>query len=172
MRRSDYPFDAPRLTFGRAKEKGVRLGYMGHLTLISEEVLKLAERIPLDLLDPAVVQKLSSPAWNEYVDTTLTATRTRDNAILGGVRPQSTPLAGINSSVLGTASAELVDDSAVLAAIVNRGLRYENGAAESHGDDDFEDAEDRDAQEEPVRLIFSCSVLTLVRTIYVAKPDE
>jgi hypothetical protein len=131
---------------------------MGHLTLISEEVLKLAERIPLDLLDPVVVQILSSPAWNEYVDTTLTATRTRDNAILGGVRPQSTPLAGINASLLGTTSSELVDDGAVLAAIVNRGLRYENGT-ESHGDDDFEeDAEDRDAQEEPVKA-FSLSIL-------------
>jgi len=135
----------------RSKEKGVRLGYMGHLTLISEEVLKLAERIPLDLLGPAVVQKLTSPAWTEYVDTTLTATRTRDNAILGGVRPQSAALVGINSSVLGTTSSEVGDDSTVLAAIVNRGLQYENGT-EAHAGDDFEeDAEDRDAQEEPVR---------------------
>jgi len=126
---------------------------MGHLTLISEEVLKLAERIPLDILGPAVVQKLASPAWNEYVDTTLTATRTRDNAILGGVRPQSATLVGLSSSVLGTASSEVLDDGAVLAGIVNRGLRYENGT-EADGHDDFdEEAEDRDAQEEPVRSV-------------------
>jgi len=126
---------------------------MGHLTLISEEVLKLAERIPVDILSPAVVQKLTSLAWNEYVDTTLTATRTRDNAILGGVRPQSAALVGISSSVLGTTSSEVVDDSGVLAAIVNRGLRYENGT-EAHSHDDFEeDAEDGDAQEEPVRSV-------------------
>jgi hypothetical protein len=143
---------------------------MGHLTLISEEVLKLAERVPLDLLDSSVVQKLSSPSWNEYVDTTLTATRTRDNAILGGVRPQSTPLGGITSSVLVPSSSELVEDSAVLAAIVNRGLRYENGT-ESHGDDDFEeDPEDQD-HEEPVRSL-QLPILIPVRTIYVAKPDK
>jgi hypothetical protein len=125
---------------------------MGHLTLIAEEVLKLAERIPLDLLDLAVVQKLTSSEWNDYVDITLTATRTRDNAILGGVRPQPSGLIGLNSSMLGTATSEAagVDESAVLAAIVNRGLRYENGNA-VHGDEEFEDTEEREATEEPVR---------------------
>jgi hypothetical protein len=125
---------------------------MGHLTLIAEEVLKLAERISLDLLDPAVVQKLTSSEWNDYVDITLTATRTRDNAILGGVRPQPSSLIGLNSSMLGTATSEAVgvDESAVLAAIVNHGLRYENGSA-VHGDEEFEDTEEREATEEPVR---------------------
>jgi hypothetical protein len=126
---------------------------MGHLTLIAEEVLKLAERIPLELLDHAVVQKLSSVEWNDYVDVTLTATRTRDNAILGGVRPQPSGLVGgLNSSVLGAPTSDLsvVDDGAVLAAIVNRGLRYENGN-NSTGDEEFEDdQDDREATEEPV----------------------
>jgi hypothetical protein len=128
---------------------------MGHLTLIAEEVLKLAERIPLELLDQLVVQKLTSPEWNDYVDVTLTETRTRDNAILGGVRPQPSGLGGgMNSSVLGTANSELsgADDGAVLAAIVNRGLRYENGNG-AHGEDEFEDdQDDREATDEPVRL--------------------
>lgn len=126
---------------------------MGHLTLIAEEVLKLAERIPLELLDPAVVQRLTSSEWNDYVDITLTVTRTRDNAILGGVRPQPSGLMGLNSSLLGTATSEVagVDEGAVLAPIVNRGLRYENGSG-VHGDEDLEDdAEDREATEEPVR---------------------
>ncbi len=126
---------------------------MGHLTLIAEEVLKLAERIPLDHLDPAIVQKLTSSEWNDYVDITLTATRTRDNAILGGVRPQPSGLVGLNSSMLGNATSEVasVDDGAVLASIVSHGLRYENGSA-LHGDEEFEDdAEDREVTEEPVR---------------------
>jgi hypothetical protein len=129
---------------------------MGHLTLIAEEVLKLAERIPLDLLDPVIVQKLTSSAWNDYVDIALTATRTRDNAILGGVRPQPSGLVGLNSSVLGTTASEVagVDDDAVLASIVSRGLRYENGGA-MNGDEEFEDdPEDREATEEPVRSQF------------------
>jgi SIT4 phosphatase-associated protein len=129
---------------------------MGHLTLIAEEVLKLAERIPLDLLDPAVVHKLTSVEWNDYVDGTLASTRTRDNAILGGVRPQPSGLAaGLNSSLLGATTSELagVDDNAVLAALVNRSLRYENGNA-IQGDDEFEeDREERDASEEPVKSL-------------------
>lgn len=132
------------------------MGYMGHLTLIAEEVLKLAERVPLDLLDPVIVQKLTSSAWNDYVDITLTATRTRDNAILGGVRPQPSGLVGLNSSVLGTTTSEVVgvDDGAVLASIVSRDLLYENGTA-VRGDEEFEDdLEDRDANDEPVRNQF------------------
>jgi SIT4 phosphatase-associated protein len=143
-------------THCRAKDKGVRLGYMGHLTLIAEEVLKLAERTPLELLDPAVVQKLTSREWNDYVDITLTATRTRDNAILGGVRPQPSGLnVGLSSSSLGASTTGLsgVDDNAVLAAIVNRGLRYENGD-NPRVDDDFEDEpEDRETGDEPVSFL-------------------
>jgi SIT4 phosphatase-associated protein len=139
-------------TFGRAKDKGVRLGYMGHLTLIAEEVLKLAERIPLELLDSVVVQKLTARDWNEYVDVTLTATRTRDNAILGGVRPQPSMLGGgLTTSVLGPATAELagVDDNAVLAAMVGRGLRYENRDS-AQGDEDFGGEHEQEPTDEPV----------------------
>jgi len=122
---------------------------MGHLTLIAEEVLKLAERVPLDLLDPTIVQKLTSPEWNEYVDVTLNATRTRDNAILGGVRPQ--PAGFTLNSTLGGPTSELggVEENAVLAAIVGRGLNYENGDGR-HGDEFEDDQEDREATEEPV----------------------
>ena len=139
-------------TFGRAKDKGVRLGYMGHLTLIAEEVLKLAERIPLELLDSVVVQKLTARDWNEYVDVTLTATRTRDNAILGGVRPQPSFLGGgLNTSVLDPTTAELagVDDNAVVTAIVGRGLRYENSNS-AQGDEDFGGEQEQETTDEPV----------------------
>ena len=129
------------------------MGYMGHLTLIAEEILKLVERIPLELLDPVVVQKLTSPEWNEYVDVTLNATRTRDNAILGGVRPQPSGLtSGLNASILGEQASELagVDDNPNLAGIVHRKLRFENGLA-VQGDDEFEeDSEEHEASDEPV----------------------
>jgi hypothetical protein len=158
----------------RARDKGVRLGYMGHLTLIAEEVLKLAERIPLELLDPAVVQKLTSHDWNEYVDVTLTATRTRDNAILGGVRPQPSGLTtGLNPSLLGTNTTELasVDEQAVLASIVDRGMRYENGDT-VQGDDDFEPDTDREPTDEPVRTELLHVLISTVCTIHVSKSDE
>ncbi|KAF1998330.1 extragenic suppressor of kinetochore protein 1 [Amniculicola lignicola CBS 123094] len=68
-------------------ETNLRLGYMGHLTLIAEEVLKFTERHPPELLSPSVLDKVMSQTWIDYVEQTLAETRERDNAILGGVRP-------------------------------------------------------------------------------------
>lgn len=67
---------------------GVRLGYMGHLTLIAEEVVKFVERYPPQQISPLIVEKVTSPAWIDYVDNILSATRARDSAVLGGERPQ------------------------------------------------------------------------------------
>lgn len=68
-------------------ETNMRLGYMGHLTLIAEEVLKFTERHPAELLSQSVLDKVMSQVWIDYVEQTLAETRERDNAILGGVRP-------------------------------------------------------------------------------------
>ena len=68
----------------------MRLGYMGHLTLIAEEVVKFTERHPPELLSQTVVDKVLSQEWGDYVENTLAETRERDNAILGGVRPDIT----------------------------------------------------------------------------------
>jgi SIT4-associating protein SAP185/190 len=68
-------------------ETSMRLGYMGHLTLIAEEVLKFTERHPAELLSQSVLAKVMSQSWIDYVEQTLAETRERDNAILGGVRP-------------------------------------------------------------------------------------
>lgn len=68
-------------------ETNMRLGYMGHLTLIAEEVVKFTERHPAELLSQTVLDKVMGQAWIDYVEQTLAETRERDNAILGGVRP-------------------------------------------------------------------------------------
>jgi SIT4-associating protein SAP185/190 len=60
---------------------------MGHLTLIAEEVVKFSERHPPELLCQSVLDKVMSQQWIDYVEQTLAETRERDNAILGGVRP-------------------------------------------------------------------------------------
>ncbi|KAF4595035.1 SIT4 phosphatase-associated protein [Ophiocordyceps camponoti-floridani] len=64
-----------------------RMGYMGHLTLIAEEVVKFTERHPPELLSEMVLDKVMSQDWVNYVEGALAETRERDNAILGGVRP-------------------------------------------------------------------------------------
>ena len=69
------------------KTKNMRLGYMGHLTLIAEEVVKFTERHAPDMISEEVYNKVTSKEWTEYVEHTLAETRERDNAILGGVRP-------------------------------------------------------------------------------------
>lgn len=69
------------------EEHNVRLGYMGHLTLIAEEVVKFTERHPVELLSQSVLDKVMDQKWIDYVEQTLAETRERDNAILGGVRP-------------------------------------------------------------------------------------
>lgn len=68
-------------------KSNMRLGYMGHLTLIAEEVVKFTERHPPELLSQSVLDKVMGQQWIDYVENTLAETRERDNAILGGVRP-------------------------------------------------------------------------------------
>lgn len=70
----------------QAKTK-TRMGYMGHLTLIAEEVVKFTERHPPELLSETVLDRVMSQEWINYVEGALAETRERDNAILGGVRP-------------------------------------------------------------------------------------
>ncbi|KAL8717518.1 MAG: hypothetical protein Q9225_005250 [Loekoesia sp. 1 TL-2023] len=68
-------------------ENNMRLGYMGHLTLIAEEVVKFSDRHPNEMLSQTVLDKVTSRQWTDYVENTLSETRERDNAILGGIPP-------------------------------------------------------------------------------------
>ncbi|KAK3707541.1 sporulation-induced protein [Vermiconidia calcicola] len=80
--------DGQRASDTAQQHKGMRLGYMGHLTLIAEEVCKFGNRHPPENLDPAVLDRVGREEWVEYVEGTLAETRDKDNAVLGGVRPQ------------------------------------------------------------------------------------
>ncbi|KAL8922395.1 MAG: hypothetical protein Q9172_003588 [Xanthocarpia lactea] len=68
-------------------KNNMRLGYMGHLTLIAEEVVKFSDRHSNETLSQAVLDKVTSKQWSDYVENTLSETRERDNAILGGIPP-------------------------------------------------------------------------------------
>ncbi|KAJ9654050.1 sporulation-induced protein [Neophaeococcomyces mojaviensis] len=71
------------------RTKNMRLGYMGHLTLVAEEVVKFGERHPKEALSELVQDSIYGKPWEEYVNKTLAETRDRDNAILGGFRPEN-----------------------------------------------------------------------------------
>jgi SIT4-associating protein SAP185/190 len=79
--------DGQRRSDEAQQKKNMRLGYMGHLTLVAEEVVKFSERHPAELLSQTVMEKVLDREWIDYVEQTLSQTRERDNAVLGGVRP-------------------------------------------------------------------------------------
>lgn len=67
------------------EETGLRLGYMGHLSLIAEEVVKF---ISLEIHHTTSKAKLIDEAvedeeWKQYVDGTLADIRNKYNAVLG-----------------------------------------------------------------------------------------
>jgi len=72
--------------FSSAKPKGVRLGYMGHLTLISEDVITALDHFPPDL-KLVIEEHVPQPAWDEYVRGRYKETRKKDTSLLGGGKP-------------------------------------------------------------------------------------
>ena len=101
-------------------KNNMRLGYMGHLTLVAEEVVKFSDRHPPELLSQVVLEKVTSQQWNEYVENTLSETRERDNAILGGVRPDMS--LGPRQAVLNAVNAAQGFGGGASAALANAGL--------------------------------------------------
>ncbi|KAH8106931.1 SAPS-domain-containing protein [Cristinia sonorae] len=73
-----------------ARPKGVRLGYMGHLTLISEEVITTLSRLPPDLR-LLINQYAPQPEWDEYITGRYKETKTKDTILLGGGKPVVAP---------------------------------------------------------------------------------
>lgn len=98
----------------------MRLGYMGHLTLIAEEVVKFSERHPPEFLSKSVLDMVLAPEWVEYVGHTLAETRERDNAILGGVRPDMA--GGPRQAVMNSLNAAPSLGNGASAALANAGL--------------------------------------------------
>ncbi|KAL7747225.1 sporulation-induced protein [Sorochytrium milnesiophthora] len=150
QRLSDYHSELPR---------GVRLGYMGHVTLIAEEIVKILEREPD--LQSELTDLLRLDDWLEFSTKTLRETLERDRKPLGGGKPPPS-LGGIATG--GTSGASAVgmddDDDVVDVALGNvatdQFARYlcqqitsdlpdKFGTSEDNDDDD--DDEDADAAE-------------------------
>lgn len=104
----------------------MRLGYMGHLTLIAEEVVKFSERYPPELLSQAVLEKVTSKQWSDYVENTLSETRERDNAILGGARPEL-PVGPRQAAVLNAVNVAPGYSNTGSSALANAGLNGGTG---------------------------------------------
>lgn len=124
----------------------LRLGYMGHLTLIAEEVVKFSERHPVEILSEPVLDNVIQTSWTDYVENTLSETRERDHAVLGGVRPEVA--GGSRQAVLDTVSGTNFTSSGSN-ALANAGL---NGI--SHGPEPF------DLHNQPSSFLASGSLLS------------
>ncbi|KAG2176112.1 hypothetical protein INT43_005345 [Umbelopsis isabellina] len=68
------------------KSKGRRLGYMGHLTFISDEVIKVLASYPDEIYN-AVKESLDMESWDSYINGPLRETKLRDRVPLGGIKP-------------------------------------------------------------------------------------
>ncbi|KAJ2539123.1 sporulation-induced protein, partial [Coemansia sp. RSA 1933] len=88
--------------------RGVRLGYMGHLTGIGEEVARLLE-LSGAALEPLIAPYIDGDEWLDYVARTLQEVRERDQQPLGGERPGAN-LAGsmASGSILGDADIDML----------------------------------------------------------------
>lgn len=86
---TDRILDGQKASDRSQQAKNMRLGYMGHLSLIAEEVCKFGNRQPPESIDPVVFERIGRDEWVQYVEGTLAETRDKDNAVLGGVRPEN-----------------------------------------------------------------------------------
>ncbi|KAF8634541.1 hypothetical protein AX15_000839 [Amanita polypyramis BW_CC] len=114
-----------------AKPKGVRLGYMGHLTLLSEDVLIALERYPPDLRD-ILIKHAPVPEWDEYVSGRYNETKRRDSSLLGGGKP-----AVVSNSAQGAFPKWQVDEEEAgpfTAVGATGSARPGLGSVENHGD--------------------------------------
>ncbi|KAI7900933.1 SIT4 phosphatase-associated protein-domain-containing protein [Cokeromyces recurvatus] len=71
-----------------AKPKGMRAGYMGHLTFISDEIIKLFEGYPETIVQ-VIKDDIDMEGWNHYCQNELKDTKERDQLPLGGLRPNN-----------------------------------------------------------------------------------
>lgn len=113
------------------RTKQIRLGYMGHLTLVAEEVVKFSERHPPELLSRAVMESVLNPDWIDYVEQTLSETRERDNAILGGVRPDMA--VGPRQTAMNTSTSNQGFSSNSSSALADAGLNGGIGGSTFQG---------------------------------------
>lgn len=70
--------------------RGLRMGYMGHLVLIAEEVVKFSNQfhsIPFqnNNMGQVIYGKLTNDKWIDYVTNVLTKVREQYNRVLGGI---------------------------------------------------------------------------------------
>lgn len=86
-----------------------RPGYMGHMVLISEEIVKFTSLYKPDLISPVIVNAVTLPDWEWFVNDVLLKTREMYNVVLGadaddgndGMHDDENDSYGFDSSTVG-----------------------------------------------------------------------
>ena len=129
---------------------GLRLGFMGHLTLIAEEVVKFVQLFPSNTLSEYINEKIESDVWEDYVSNVLYDTREKYNAILGGNEDEDDKDEEEDNTTFDEGLGEIIEE-------VKTGLVFhddeEREVEESHEEDagrhEEEEEEEEDEEEEP-----------------------
>ena len=100
---------------------------MGHLTLISEDVISALEHLPPDLR-LQIGQYAPQPEWDEYVTGRYKETKKKDSSLLGGGKPVVAP------SMRNGAAQWKVDEADTVATSAPAGAAQKPAAAEMKGE--------------------------------------
>ncbi|KAF5357885.1 hypothetical protein D9756_001201 [Leucocoprinus leucothites] len=65
------------------------MGYMGHLTLLAEDVISALDRFPPDLSSQILNSYAPHPEWEEYIKGRYSETKKKDRLSPGGPKPSS-----------------------------------------------------------------------------------
>ena len=76
----------------------IRLGYMGHLNLIAEEIVRLMERYPMEIGN--LVQDHFTESWDVFIKEELSESRAKESMPLAGGRPSASGIGMQNWSSL------------------------------------------------------------------------
>ncbi|KAJ1856701.1 sporulation-induced protein [Coemansia sp. RSA 1853] len=118
--------------------RGVRRGYMGHLSGIGEEVARLLE-LSGAALEPLISPYIDGDEWLDYVARTLQEAREREQQPLGGERPG----AAYGGSPVDGADVDMLATDAAGQVFVSRMGLVDARAGDAYGTDD-EDLDDED----------------------------
>ncbi|KAJ1860863.1 sporulation-induced protein [Coemansia sp. RSA 989] len=132
--RNDESMRAPR---------GVRLGFMGHLSGIGEEVARLLE-LSGAALEPLIAPYIDGDEWLDYVARTLQEAREREQQPLGGERPGPGFVGAADPTDI-----DMLSDAGGQVFVSRMGL-VDAGAGDAYVDDeDDEDVDDERSSDVP-----------------------
>ncbi|KIO34753.1 hypothetical protein M407DRAFT_64204 [Tulasnella calospora MUT 4182] len=116
-----------------SKPKGSRVGYMGHLTLISEDIVSAFDHYPTDVIG-ILSTYAPRPEWDEYVSGKYKETKDKDMSQLAGGKPVvGLGLAGFSTN-FSSETRRKVDEGDDTSAKDTQ--KEESGPSWSAGDDD------------------------------------